>query len=215
MKKYYIFDLDGTLLNSMPYWAKAMLSLLDKNGIKYPPDVIKIIIPLGMKATIQYFNELGLKITFDDFMKEVYSFLLGFYQNEIEFKESVFDYLKKLKDDGVSLNVLTASPKIFIEEAFTRLGVFDWFQNLWSCDDFGLGKTEPEIFKEVLDLLGAEAKDAVFFDDNTGALGGATKAGLCTVGVFDPSNLDSREHLIEISDFHINSFKELLENEPF
>ncbi len=215
MKKVYIFDLDGTLLNSMPYWAKAMISLLDKYNINYPIDVIKTIIPLGMKGTVEYFKTLGLNLTLEEFMNEVYSSLQVYYENEIKFKNGAFEYLKKLKKNGASLNILTASPKIFIEVSFKRLGAFELFDNLWSCDDFGLGKTEPEIFYKILDLLGAKTEEAIFFDDNIGSIKGSKKAGICSVAVFDPTNIDSREELINNADFHIEDFENILDKELF
>lgn len=215
LKKYYIFDLDGTVVDSMPYWGRAMLELLDKYNIKYPPNVIEIIVPLGMKGTVEYFHSLGFEISLDDFMEEVYSALQKYYDNTILLKPYAREYLKKLKEKGASLNILTASPKSFVDAVLGREGVAGFFDNLWSCDYFGLGKTEPEIYYEVMKLLGATKEETVFFDDNPGSVGGAKKAGIETVAVFDLANKNFREELVKTADHHIESFGEFLEKEPF
>ena len=64
--KHYLFDFDGTLVDSMPYWAGAMLDVLDTYGIKYSDDIIRIITPLGSLGTAEYFQKLGLDLTIEE-----------------------------------------------------------------------------------------------------------------------------------------------------
>lgn len=208
MKNVYIFDFDGTLVDSMPFWAQKMLAILDEEGVTYPDNIISIFTPLGDAGTAKYMREkLGVTLSEEEIFRRMDENAVPKYRDEIPFKEGVYDYLKFLKAEGVSLNVLTASPHHMLDVCLQRLGVFDWFDHLFSCDDFGTTKADPAIYHMALERIGATIEDAVFFDDNIGAVKTAKAAGLYTVGVADDSGADFREALIETADAFIPTFK--------
>lgn len=215
MKKYYIFDFDGTIVDSMPYWGETMLNILDKNNISYPDDIIKIITPLGLRQTAKFFQELGLRITIDGILRDISEEIIPKYRDTIGFKPFVREYLEMLGEKGVSLNILTASPHNYVDICLKRLGAAHYFENIWSCDDFGLSKSNPEIFQKAVAKLGGTLEDTVFFDDNVGACKGAVSAGIYTVGVYDKSGEEFIRELKDTADYYIKSFKELLSEEPF
>lgn len=210
VKNTYIFDFDGTLVNSMPYWSQKMINILEEYKVDYPEDIIKIITPLGDIGTARYYREvLGVPLSDEEMLKMMDEYALPKYRDEIIFKEGVYDYLKLLKNKGCSINVLTASPHRMLDPCLKRLGVFDWFDNIWSCDDFGTTKSDVKIYTDAVERIGANVSDAVFFDDNIGALKTAKAAGLCIVGVYDPTAEDFTDEVKKISDVYINSFAEL------
>ncbi len=210
MKNTYIFDFDGTLVDSMPYWSQKMINILEEYKVDYPEDIIKIITPLGDIGTARYYREvLGVPLSDEEMLKMMDEYALPKYRDEIIFKAGVYDYLKFLKSKGCSLNVLTASPHRMLDPCLKRLGVFDWFENIWSCDDFGTTKSDVKIYTDAVERIGADASDTVFFDDNIGALKTAKAAGLCIVGVYDPTAEDFTNEVKELADVYINSFAEL------
>ena len=95
-----------------------------------------------------------------------------------------------LRENGCSLHVLTASPHKMVDPCLKRLGIYDWFGNVWSCDDFGTTKSDPQIYIEAVRRIGADIAGAVFFDDNIHAVKTARAAGLYTVGVYDATGAD-------------------------
>lgn len=207
----YIFDFDGTLVDSMPCWSEKMLKVLTKNNISYPDDIIKIITPLGDLGTARYFKEvLGAEMSVDDMLAQMDEYALPKYRDAIELKKGVKEYLLKLKNKNCSLNVLTASPHKMLDVCLKRNGIYELFDNVWSCDDFGTTKADPKIYIEVAKKVGVDIKDAVFFDDNINAVKTAAKAGMYTVGVYDESGTAFNEELKKISDLYIESFLELL-----
>ena len=203
----YIFDFDGTLVDSMSYWSQKMLEILNREQVTYPEDIIKIITPLGDIGTAKYFKDvLGVKLSIEQILKEMDECALPKYRDEIVLKEGVYDCLNMLKKVGVSLNVLTASPHKLLDPCLKRNGIYDLFDNIWSCDDFNTTKSDVKIYKQVVDKIGVKADEAVFFDDNIKAVKTAAEAGLFTVGVYDESGEDFKEELKEVADLYIESF---------
>ena len=206
----YIFDFDGTLGNSMPYFTEAMLAILERNNIAYSRDIIKIITPLGYEGTAKYYiKELGLDYTVEGLIKEMHKDLYPIYRDRIVLKPYVAEYLHALKKEGHSLNVLTASPYRMVAPVLKREMVYDLFDNVWSCEDFGMTKGQPEIYLAAVERVGGKIEDTVFFDDNLEAVRTAVKAGLFTVGVYDDASADYIQELRKISNKFIYNFSEM------
>lgn len=204
--KTYLFDFDGTLVDSMPSYCRAMLQILDENGISYGPDIIKIITPLGMNGTAEYFLQLGVPLTKENIMRRMGELMLEAYHYHIQAKENVIPVLQKLKGEGASLNVLTASPHITLDACLKRLGIYDVFDNVWSCDDFGTTKADPEIYKMAAGRLGQPINRILFLDDNLNADKTAKEAGMPVCGVYDASSEEYTEEMKAVADFYIRDF---------
>lgn len=207
----YLFDFDGTLVDSMPSYISAMLRILDENNIKYENDIIKTITPLGYSGTARYYiNELGLKMPENEILERMNKYAYDEYAYRIQAKENVIDVLKELKKQGASLNVLTASPHAVLDVCLKRLQLFDIFTNVWSCDDFGTTKSDPNIYAMAAKKIGKDVSDVLFLDDNYNADKTAKSAGMKVCGVFDKSSEDYIENIKSVSDHYINNFSELL-----
>ncbi len=210
MKKL-IFDFDGTLVDSMRQWAGKMINVLERNSIDYPKDIIKIITPLGDRGTAKYFIEkLGLDMSESDIIAQMDEYALKEYTYNIQAKETVVETLDLLKKEGYSLNILTASPHRMLDVCLGRIGIYDMFDNVWSCDDFGRTKSDVNIYYEVAGLLNTTTEDCVFFDDNINALSVAKKSGMTVVGVYDDSSADYANEIIKLSDSYIYRFSDYI-----
>lgn len=210
MIQAYLFDFDGTLVDSMPYWSQKMLRILNHCGVVYPDDIIKRITPLGDAGTAKYFrDELGVPLSLEEMYDMMDAYALPKYRDIIEAKPGVIAYLQKLKNAGCSLNVLTASPHKMLDPCLKRIGIYDLFDNVWSCDDFATTKSDPAIYVRAAEKIGAAVAQVAFFDDNIGALRTAADAGMYTVGVYDPTAEDFTAQMKETADRYIRSFAEL------
>ncbi len=210
MKKTLIFDLDGTLIDSMPYWSGAMLALLDKHRVAYPSDIIEQITPLGNVGAVNYFrNQLGLVIQDEDAISFIVENMLPHYRDEIPLKPGVAAYLQRMRAEGHTLAVLTASPHITLDPCLKRNGVYDLFDAVWSCEDFGKTKSNPAIYTEAVNRLNITAENCIFYDDNIHAIATAKRAGLATVGVYDATGESFAAELRATADRYILSFEEL------
>lgn len=206
----YLFDFDGTLVDSMPTFIAAILRILDENQVSYPADVVKIVTPLGFEGTAEYFNTLGVDVPRDELVARMKEYMLDGYFHHIQAKENVISSLETLKARGCSLNVLTASPHITLDACLKRLGMFDLFDNVWSCEDFHTSKADPHIYEMAAEKLGKRVGEVTFLDDNFGACSTAKKAGMRVVGVYDESSADAAEQIAGITDGYIRDFSQLL-----
>jgi len=205
----YLFDFDGTLVDSMPSYISLMLRILDENNIHYESDIVKTITPLGYAGTAKYYKELGIPKTEQELIELMNKYAYNEYLYNIPAKANVVEVLKKLKSTGASLNVLTASPHTVLDPCLKRVGIYDLFDNVWSCDDFATTKADPDIYVKAAERLGRPVDEVLFLDDNFNADKTAKSAGMKVCGVFDESSAEYSEDIKKIADYYIYDFSEL------
>ena len=210
MIKTYLFDFDGTLVDSMPTYVSSMLRILDENNVQYKSDIVEIITPLGIPGTAEYFINMGLKLPKNEIIDLMKKYMIQEYTYNIPAKKNVIEVLCKLKSKGANLNVLTASPHVTLDPCLKRLGIFDLFTNVWSCDDFNTTKADPNIYKMAAERMGESVDNILFLDDNYNADKTAKSAGMKVCGVYDKSSDEYTEEIKSICDCYIYDFAELL-----
>ncbi|MBQ9744744.1 MAG: HAD family phosphatase [Clostridia bacterium] len=209
MKKL-IFDFDGTLVDSMPVWSNFILDYLNSIGVSYPDDIIKIVSPLGTRGAAEYLITLGVDATVEELLQLMDSFALKEYTYNIPAKTGVINKLKELKTKGYNLNILTACNHNLLDPCLKRLGLYDMFENIWSCEeDMGMNKKNEDIYRLVSSKLDTVCENCVFFDDNIGALATAHSAGMETVGVYDATSEEYIKDICAITDRYIYTFDEI------
>ena len=207
----YVFDLDGTLVDSMPYFTKGILKIADDRGIGYDGELIKILTPLGYMGGAKYYvSVLGINEPVDKIYSEIESNLIHEYSTNIVTKPGVKEYLNKIYSEGARLFVLTASPHSVTDICLERNGIFGLFEKVWSVEDYGLTKSATELFYEVARRIGCEPSDINYFDDSLIALENAKKSGYITYGVYDAQSENEIKRMRdELSDVLVMSFEEL------
>ena len=208
--KTYLFDFDGTLVDSMPTWSGVMKKILDDTGTPYGSDLIKIITPLGNAGTAKYYVDIGCPLSYDEIIEVMNALMVKEYSENVPAKAGVIETLNVLKSRGDSLNVLTASSHRTLDPCLKRLGIFDIFDNVWSCDDFGTSKANPEIYHLAAERLGKRVKEIIFIDDNLGADKTAKAAGMTVYGIYDDSSAEYVDDIKAATDAYLYEFKELL-----
>jgi len=211
-KDAFLFDFDGTLVDSMPTWSGKMLHVLQSLQLPYPPDIIKTLTPLGDRGSAEYFiRTYNLQLTVPELIARMDDYARIHYEQHIPAKDTVPETLQALRRKGCSLNVLTASPHRMLDPCLRRLGLYELFDHVWSCDDFARTKAEPEIYREAAAQLGLRCEQCVFADDNINALRTAKCAGMAVIGVYDDSSADDASRIRALSDAYIGRFSELLD----
>ncbi len=209
--KIYIFDLDGTLADSMPVATKVVLSLLDREGIAYSPDIVKTLTPLGFWGIAEYYaSTLGVAMLPKEIFAWFIDTLRGEYERNIPLREGALETLRELKKRGVRLCVLTGSPHAFVDPLLKRTGAYDLFERVWSTDDFDCLKSDVRIYEEVAELLGVTPRELLILDDGINVVKTAKKAGAYTVGVYDSYSAGTAEQMQSLADGYIRNFLELL-----
>ena len=206
----YLFDFDGTLVDSMPTYGALMLRILDEHSIPYGEDIIKIITPLGFAGTADYFIKMGLNSPREELVAQMIAYAVEAYTHRVPAKPNVVHVLRAMKERGDSLNVLTASPHDTLDPCLKRLGIFDLFDHVWSCNDFGTTKADPAIYRMAAEQMGVAVDEVTFLDDNYHADKTAKAAGMRVIGVFDESSRASADQIRAVADAYIHDFNELL-----
>ena len=133
------------------------------------------------------------------------------YAHTVPAKENVISTLEELKRRGAELYILTASPHSVLDVCLKRLEIFDLFNGVWSCDDFGTTKADPEIYKMAAERIGKPIEEVLFLDDNYNADKTAKSANMQVCGVYDLSSEEYVEEIKRVSDHYVYDFKELLD----
>ncbi|WP_313343298.1 HAD family phosphatase [Sedimentibacter sp.] len=209
--KFAIFDLDGTLLESMEAWNNLGRDLLYPKGVKVPDNLNDIIKPMTLRESAEYFQTaFKINLSVDEILNEMSIIMEAKYKNELELKPYVKEYLIKLKNNNVKMCIASATPLNMIEAALKRLDIIDFFEFISSCDEVGVGKNQPDIFYYAAKKLKAEPSEIAVYEDADFALITAKEANFYTIGVYDKFFHDKRKNIELISDIYIKSFKELI-----
>lgn len=198
--KLHIFDMDGTILDSMPMWSTIASDYLDSYDIPHDDDVNKLIEAYTLENAAKYFIELGLDKTIDDIIKDIYDFSFNKYKNEIPEKPDMAELLKKIHETGETIILLSASPVQCAVAAFKRLNILEYFDKLFSCQDFETDKTVPETFINVAASLGFKPEDAIVYEDALYSIRSAKAAGCKTVAIYDEFARNEWDEILKTAD---------------
>lgn len=202
--------MDDTVIDSHLRYEHGILVPLDRAGIAYDAAaVIAKINPLGYAGTAAYFSSLGVSGTMEEIGAAMFEGLAGFYAEEVTAASGATDYLRKLHKEGVRCFLLTASPHVLIDLCMQRLGLAELFEEMWSTDDFGFTKTQPALYRAIVQKLGCAPEEICFYDDGVAAIRTARSAGWHTCGVC-PQNAIENEGMETAAHMCIVSFEELL-----
>lgn len=205
--KAAIFDIDGTLLDSMPIWSDLGLRYLEKNGIQAEKNLGKILFPMTMAESAAYMKEkYHLKQSTEEIVQGVYKIVENFYRYEAQLKPGADTYIRHLHKKGVPMILATSGNKALAGAALKRLGVLDYFQGILSVDEYKTSKHEPDIYLQAAKLLHKEPKECVVFEDVLYALVSAKEAGFLCAGVKDEASANDWLKIQRIADYWIEDF---------
>lgn len=207
-QKAYIFDMDGTLVDSVYALENGVKNYLDSKGIAYPDNIVEIITPLGYRGAAEYLKSLGLDLPVEEIEQAMKNSMVSEYENSIPAKPYAKDVIKRLHGEGNILCVLTASPHFLTDPCLKRLGIDSFFEFIWSTDDFGLAKSNEKIYHEAAKKIGVPIENCVFVDDNLINIQTAKRTGIGTVAVYDTTSAASESLLKQTADKYIYSFEE-------
>ncbi|WP_298837055.1 HAD family hydrolase [Clostridium sp.] len=213
MKKFghAIFDMDGTMMDSMPAWKNLGRDYLIGKGIKVPQNLNVITNDMSMTESANYFQkELGVNDNVQKIMSDINELIEDKYKYEMPLKPYVNEYLLKLKREGIIMCVVTATPLQLAEAALKRLKVLEYFTFVLCCDEVGVGKSEPDSYYFATKKMETELSDVMVYEDADYAMKTAKDAGFYTIGVYDKATGKSKNEMQLLCDRYIDSFECLL-----
>lgn len=212
--KAAIFDLDGTLLDSMGVWETVDIEFLGKRNLDLPEDYLEAITPMGFEAAADYtVKRFGLKEDPEAIIQEWYSMAKDAYRNTVALKPNVREYLGLLRERGVRIAAATSSDEELFKPALINNGIDGYFEHIVTVRDVTRGKGYPDIYEEAAARMQVEPKESAVFEDILKGIEGARAGGFLTVGVYDRYSEYEKEAMIALADRYIYDFGELMEGE--
>lgn len=206
-----IFDLDGTLIDSMGIWEEIDRKFLAKRNILITCDYIEKINAMSFKEVAKYTLErFNLNETEEDIIKEWNEMARYEYCNKIKLKPNVKEYLEKLKNNNVKIGLATSSPKCLYEPVLKNNNIYEYFDVLKSLEDVKRDKNYPDIYLLVAESLKLSPKECVGFEDILVGVNTMKKANFKVIGVYDKYAYSDIDEIKRVSDKFIYSFNELI-----
>ncbi len=204
-----IFDLDGTLLDSNPYWGKAPGAYLASLGKQAAPDLGDIVFSMTVpEATAYMKREYSLAETPEEIAAGINTMMERFYRFEIPIKDEVPALLRMLRDRGIPCVIASVTPRRLVEAALQRYDLLSYFKAVITTADVGIGKHAPDVYFRAADCLGSRAEETLVFEDAKHALKTAKNAGFITIGVRDAAMEGQEEEVLSFSDIYMTDFSE-------
>ena len=188
-----IFDLDGTLLDSMTVWHDVDKEFLGRYGYEVTPEYTDVVKRASIEDAARYTQvKYRIPLTWQEIADTWESMVYDFYRSEVSLKKGAREYLDEAKKLGFTLGVTTALSRRNAEASLTHTGIKDCFDCIITLEDFGnkINKSSPEVFLRVTDYLSAPGivfapENALVFDDVPQAMTGARSGGFLTCAVYD------------------------------
>ena len=204
-----IFDLDGTLLDSNPFWDQAPGAWLATLGKQAKPGLGQTIFSMTLPEAAEYLiAEYDLVQTPQEIASGVNAAMERFYRNDIPLKPGVPALLRALRAHGVSCAVASVTGRRLVETALERFGLRPFFAAIVTTDEVGVGKNSPDVYLRAAEQLGASPAETLVFEDALHALITAKGAGFRCVGVFDAASTDRQNEIRAVSDFYLSDFSD-------
>lgn len=213
MAETYIFDLDGTLFDSMSLWDEIDEKFLSKRGFEVPDDFCDAIAVMGFSECAAYTKErFGLSESCEEIIAEWNSMACDEYKNNIQLKPCAKELLIKLKAQGARLGIATANHRHIFLPTLERTGILEFFSPdaIISIDDVTTGKSSPEIYLKCAERLGASPRECIVLEDTLEAIRTALSAEFRVIGVLERRWADSHKEISELCEKTISDLAELL-----
>lgn len=209
--KGVIFDLDGTLIDSMWVWDQIDIEYLSEKNLEVPKNLNDEIGHLSFNQVAVYFKErFKLKDSLDEIKQRWSDMAYYHYSTDIKLKEGVVEFLKFLKESNIKIGLATSNSHDLLEVVLKNNNIYDYFDAITITDEVSVGKHEPDVYLLAAKKLNLSPSECLVFEDIVQAIKGAKKAEMKVVGVADSRNIDDRDEIISLTDKFITNFNEMI-----
>ena len=206
MIKGAIFDLDGTLIDSMFIWDTIGEDYLKSFGIEPKENLAEIFKTFTLEQAAEYYRkQYGVTLSVEEIVDGINNMVAEIYRTKVTLKPGASDFLKRLQRSDVKMCIATVTDRPIVEDVLKRLNVCEYFSAIFTCAEVGYNKETPEIYREALNHLGTPKTETVVFEDVLHAIKTAKEDGFKVAAVYD-AHEPKQEEIKEVSDYYIMDF---------
>lgn len=207
-----IFDMDGTLLDTMPYWRLTCMEYVLAHQLPILPDMVSAMFSTSSRKLIAENQErLGIEVDPEELVRELEGFMNRHYVYDAQLKDAALpEFLDKLLARGVRLCVATGSPRHYARNGLRRVGILDRFEFVTDNYEYPFTKAKPEYFLNLAAVMGVDPARCWVFEDALYAIRSAKTAGMRVCAIEDDTQRADRDEIRRIADICIKSYLEIM-----
>ncbi len=200
--KAVIFDLDGTLVDSMWMWKAIDIEYLGRYGYECPDELQKEIEGMSFTETACYFKEkFNLPVPIEKIKDDWNAMAADKYQHEVPMKEGMLELLIDLKQRGIKTGIATSNSRELVDTVIESLDIGEYFDEIHTSCEVAKGKPAPDIYLLVAQCLGVEPKDCLVFEDIPLGIMAGKNAGMKVCAVYDDFSKSLTEEKKRLADY--------------
>ncbi|MGG7164644.1 HAD family hydrolase [Clostridium ihumii] len=208
--KAAIFDMDGTIVDSMWVWDEIDENYLGKHNIEIPETLKDSIAHLSYNEVAAYFkNTFNLPYTVDEIKEHWNDMAYEEYSKNIKLKPGVRTFFELLRRNNIKIALATSNSTSLLEACLKGNDIYEYFDVITTTNEVNRGKDFPDVYLLTAEKLGVAPEDCMVFEDILPAVKGAKAANMKVVGVHDEYSTKDHEAMKELADIFINEYDEL------
>lgn len=203
-KKGIIFDMDGTILDSMRMWGTLDVQYLNELGIEPDDKFHDEVRTMTMLMAAEYIHDrYQIQYEPDEIVRQFKAHIDDYYKNILQLKPGVMELIQKLSSRGIHMMVATANEYDMCEAALERNGIMQYMDGLITCTMAGAGKERPDIYIKACEMMKISIEDSVVFEDSLFAIRTAQQAGFTVIAVYDETAADCWDEICNITEYQV------------
>ncbi len=209
--KAVIFDLDGTLIDSMFLWKQIDIDFLANRGIVMPPDLQKNVEGLSMRETGVYFQKtFQLTESVEELMRIWNDMAFDYYRHQVQPKPGAMEFLTYLKEHGYQVGIGTSNSPELLQAALQAQNMDRYIDTCVTSNEVAQGKPAPDVYLQVAKKLLVSPEHCLVFEDIVPGILAGRNAGMKVCGIYDDYSKDVTQEKQQLSDYYIEDYWQLL-----
>lgn len=210
-KKAVIFDLDGSLVDSMWIWPAVDVNFMKKYDLKQPENFHKAIEGMSYTETAQYFLDTfpSLECTLDDVRREWMDMTLDLYTTKVPLKPGAGEFLKNMRSSGILLGIATSNARELVDATLKALHIQNYFTSVRTSCEVAAGKPAPDVYLKVAEDLQVDPAQCLVFEDIPNGIEAGKNAGMTVCAVDDEFSRPDEAQKKRLADYFIRDYNDI------
>ena len=209
--KAVLFDLDGTLVDSMWMWTDIDVEYLGKYGYELPPELQKDIEGMSFSETAAYFKErFSIPLSLDEIKERWNEMAMDKYLHHVPLKEGALEFLEQLRTEGIRAGIATSNSRQLVDSVLKARGIDRYFSSVVTGCEVKAGKPAPDIYLQAARNLGVSPEACMVFEDVPAGIRAGKRAGMTVTAVADEFSAGLSDEKRRLADYYIEDYRAML-----